>query len=107
MMERHTHENARQPAAFVSGGGTAGGVMRSVDWAGTPLGPVEDWPESLKTTVGTLLHSRHPMFLWWGADLIQFYNEALGQESDRVRARASGFHQDLVKPVDNAAVEDA
>ncbi|MDQ3364701.1 MAG: hypothetical protein M3680_04660 [Myxococcota bacterium] len=23
-----------------------------------------------------LLHSRHPMFLWWGPELIQFYNDA-------------------------------
>ena len=60
----------------MEGGGISGALMRSVDWASTPLGPVEGWPESLKTTVGTLLHSRHPMFLWWGPDLIQFYNDA-------------------------------
>ncbi len=62
--------------AFMAGGGISGALMRSVDWARTPLGPIEVWPASLKTIVGTLLHSRHPMFLWWGPDLIQFYNDA-------------------------------
>jgi hypothetical protein len=38
--------------------------------------PIAGWPASLKTIVGILLHSRQPMFLWWGPDLIQFYNDA-------------------------------
>ena len=46
------------------------------DWGSTPLGPVADWPGSLKTSVGMLLQSNHPMFLWWGPELIQFYNDA-------------------------------
>lgn len=40
------------------------------------MGPIEQWPELLITTVNTLLGSRQPMFLWWGEDLIQFYNDA-------------------------------
>jgi signal transduction histidine kinase/ActR/RegA family two-component response regulator len=62
--------------SFLTGGGETGALVRAFDWAGTPVGPVESWPASLKTTVGTLLHSRHPMFLWWGPELIQFYNDA-------------------------------
>lgn len=49
---------------------------RAFDWARTPVGPIEQWPEALLITVNTLLASRHPMFLWWGEDLIQFYNDA-------------------------------
>ena len=51
-------------------------LLRAFPWSTTAVGPVETWPASLKTTVGTLLHSRHPMFLWWGPELIQFYNDA-------------------------------
>ncbi len=40
------------------------------------MGPIEQWPDTLLTTVNTILGSRHPMFLWWGPDLIQFYNDA-------------------------------
>jgi hypothetical protein len=61
---------------FLSGGGVTGELMRSIDWAQTPVGPVATWPSSLRTTVSNLLHSRHPMFLWWGPELIQFYNDA-------------------------------
>jgi signal transduction histidine kinase len=68
-------DNKSEPV-FMAGGGAAGELMRSVDWASSQLGAADDWPGSLKTTVGTLLHSRHPMFLWWGAELIQFYNDA-------------------------------
>jgi signal transduction histidine kinase/ActR/RegA family two-component response regulator len=62
--------------AFLAGGGEAGALVRAIDWAATPLGPIDTWSASLRTTVGTLLHSRHPMFLWWGPELIQFYNDA-------------------------------
>ncbi|MDB6164096.1 MAG: response regulator, partial [Xanthomonadaceae bacterium] len=46
------------------------------DWASTALGAPGQWPESLKTVVGIVLASNHPMFVWWGPDLIQFYNDA-------------------------------
>ena len=58
------------------GGGQCGALIRAVDWSKTPLGAVEAWPVSLKALVRTMLHSRHPMFLWWGPELIQFYNDA-------------------------------
>ena len=50
--------------------------MRDVDWAKTPLGPVENWPQSLKTSVRIMLTSRQPMFVWWGDELINLYNDA-------------------------------
>ncbi|RKH49400.1 PAS domain-containing sensor histidine kinase [Corallococcus llansteffanensis] len=59
-----------------SGDGEMAARMRAKDWSATTLGPVEGWPVSLRTIVRVLLHSRHPMFLWWGPELIQFYNDA-------------------------------
>jgi signal transduction histidine kinase/CheY-like chemotaxis protein len=56
-----------------------GVLMRRFDWARTSLGPVHSWPPSLRTAVSILLSTRHPMFLWWGPDLIQFYNDAYRQ----------------------------
>jgi PAS domain S-box-containing protein len=50
-------------------------LIRDFDWEKSPVGPVETWSETLLTTVNLLLASRHPMFLWWGPDLIQFYND--------------------------------
>ncbi|QEH43917.1 PAS domain-containing protein [Chitinophaga sp. XS-30] len=51
-------------------------MIRSFDWASTPAGPPEQWPQSLRTTVSIILNSRFPMFLWWGKEMIQFYNDA-------------------------------
>ncbi|KST63908.1 PAS domain S-box protein [Mastigocoleus testarum] len=51
-------------------------LMRSFDWSQTSLGAVENWSQSLKTILSILLTSGHPMFLFWGEELIQFYNDA-------------------------------
>src|SRR3712207_1350479 len=50
--------------------------MASVDWAATPLGPVEHWPASLCYAVRTVLASRFPMVLTWGPEYRQLYNDA-------------------------------
>ena len=88
--------------AFFAGPGELARLTRAFDWETTPLGPVESWTASLRTTVSTLLASRHAMFLWWGPDLIQFYNDALPSEprhrspSFRARrARAGMLGRDL------------
>ena len=71
-----TVPQARGTPEFPSGGGVTGALVRALDWSQTPLGPLSEWPASLRTTVGTLLNSRHPMFLWWGPELVQIYNDA-------------------------------
>jgi signal transduction histidine kinase len=50
--------------------------MREVDWTASALGPVEKWPQALKTAVRIMLTSRQAMFVWWGNDLINLYNDA-------------------------------
>ena len=51
-------------------------LMRSYDWSQTSLGSPERWPQSLKTAVRIVLTSRQPMFVWWGDELINLYNDA-------------------------------
>jgi PAS domain S-box-containing protein len=63
-------------AAVFPGDGEMASRCRAFDWASTPLGPVSSWSQSLRTTVGIVLTTRNPMFLWWGPELIQFYNDA-------------------------------
>src|SRR5262249_5198678 len=50
--------------------------MRAFDWSATPLGPVEGWPESLRTVVGVCLRSRFAFWIGWGPDLVFLYNDA-------------------------------
>lgn len=53
-----------------------GGLTRVHNWSKTSLGTPDKWPTSLSNTVSLLLSCKFPMFLWWGKDLIQFYNDA-------------------------------
>ncbi len=50
--------------------------IRSHNWATTPLGAIEGWPASLKTAVGIMLTTRHPVFIFWGEDFTCLYNDA-------------------------------
>ena len=54
-------------------------LTRAFRWGETSVGPIHQWPDALLIIVNTMLNSKHPMFLWWGDDLIQFYNDAYRQ----------------------------
>jgi hypothetical protein len=60
----------------LTGGDEMGALMRGRDWSTTLLGPSKTWPQSLKTSVRIMLTSRQPMFVWWGDELINLYNDA-------------------------------
>ncbi|MEH2473595.1 PAS domain S-box-containing protein [Nitrobacteraceae bacterium AZCC 2161] len=64
---------------FLAAGGEVGALMRAYDWASSPLGSPAAWPQSLRTAIRILLNTNHPMFIWWGSELIQFYNDAYRQ----------------------------
>lgn len=67
--------------------GETGEIIREINWANTPIGAVETWPENLCTYLSMMLASKFPMFLWWGSELVQFYNDAY-----RALLGASGKH---------------
>lgn len=78
---------------FLQGGGEMGELTRMHDWSKTALGTPDQWPQSLKTTLGIILHSAFPMLLFWGDDLICFYNDAF-----RPSLGKEGKHPALGKP---------
>src|SRR4051812_41737068 len=53
-----------------------GARMRDMDWSRTALGPVEDWPQSLRSTVSMLLPSKAQIALFWGPEFVVLYNDA-------------------------------
>jgi signal transduction histidine kinase/CheY-like chemotaxis protein len=61
--------------SFLAGGGEMGALMRAHDWGRTSLGPPRDWPAPLRTALRLLLNSGHPMYIWWGRELLCFYND--------------------------------
>ena len=70
-----------------AGPGEMRALCRAFDWSTTALGPVDAWPLSLRTIVRVILDSPTPMFLWWGDELTQIYNDAY-----RPSLGASGRH---------------
>src|SRR6266404_4357264 len=64
-----------RPDAWLIGGGEMGKVVRAMDWSKTPLGPIESWPQSLRTTVGLCLASNFPISIAWGPKHAQIYND--------------------------------
>ena len=59
---------------WLSDGGDMAGLIRAKDWSKSPLGPLESWPQNLRTTVSLCLASSFPINIIWGPDAIQIYN---------------------------------
>lgn len=75
LQEKNTQDPDLQ-LQFLSGEGEMATLTREKDWSISSLGSPEYWPRSLRTTLGIVLNSKFPMFLWWGPDLVCFYNDA-------------------------------
>ncbi len=69
-------KQAASASGWLAGGGEMGRLIREHDWHNTPLGPLEKWPQSLKTSVNLILNSQHPMWVGWGREAIFLYNDA-------------------------------
>lgn len=71
-----TSVTTNRSASFVAGSGEMARLIRAFDWSSTPLGPIEAWPQSLRTVVRLLLNSHHPMYVFWGPELTCLWNDA-------------------------------
>lgn len=61
---------------FLNAGGEASREIMDFDWTSTSLGPIEEWPPVLKTTLALMLRSTFPKALVWGHEFITFHNDA-------------------------------
>lgn len=56
------------------------------DWSETSLGPIDEWPKTLKSKLLTMLENKFPVIIYWGPDLQGIYNDAyeplLGTKND-------------------------
>ena len=64
MSGKHKRVRTSGASLWLTGGGEMGKLIREMDWSKTPLGPIESWPQSLKTSILLTLNSRYPMFVW-------------------------------------------
>src|SRR5690348_13055970 len=68
-------QDVARASSVLIGGNEMGELMRAYDWGASAVGPVETWPQSLRTALSILLDSRYPMYVAWGPDFTQFYND--------------------------------
>jgi PAS domain S-box-containing protein len=64
------------PLIFLDAPGELARLISDYDWAATSIGPLEAWPQSLKTIAGFLIRSPIPIVLLWGEDGVMIYNDA-------------------------------
>ena len=75
---------------FLTAGGEMGALMRAHDWSNSPLGPLDTWPQSLRTTVGLMLGAEAQIVLFWGPKFCALYNDAYASIIGDKRPRALG-----------------
>lgn len=64
---------------FLSGNNEMGRMIRKKDWNNTPLGNPELWPASLRTMVSVILNNPLAMYIAWGKEYTQIYNDGFQQ----------------------------
>ncbi|MEP6675614.1 MAG: PAS domain S-box protein [Ferruginibacter sp.] len=77
--------------SFLTGKGEMHRLTRLKNWSATSIGTPDHWPQSLRTTLSIILNSKFPMFLWWGPELLCFYNDAY-----RPSLGKTGKHPDIL-----------
>ena len=72
------------------GNSQVGILAKKIDWSKHPLGPVENWPGELKTTISIVIGSKLPMFVTWGKERYLFYNDSYGAVIGKKHPHAFG-----------------
>lgn len=92
--------------SFLPNNSEIGELIQKKDWSKTPLGSPENWSQSLRTTLSIMLNSKFPMFLFWGPELICFYNDAYrpslgndGKHPAMLGGRGEDFWQEIWKDI--------
>ena len=66
-------------------------LVRTFDWAHTPLGPIEAWMQGLRSAVAICLRSPFQMAILWGPELNCIYNDAERAVLGRLHPGALGL----------------
>jgi two-component sensor histidine kinase len=75
---------------IIPGGGELGALIRAYDWSNTSLGPIDQWPQSLRTATNVVLQSPLPLVMLWGADGVMIYNDAYSALAGKRHPRLLG-----------------
>ena len=96
---------------FLSAGGELARLIAAFDWPRTTLGPIELWPEPVRTVVGMILRSPQAIVTLWGEPGVMIYNDAysifagarhpdlLGTDVREAWPEVADFNDHIVKTV--------
>ncbi|SEC46849.1 PAS domain S-box-containing protein [Beijerinckia sp. 28-YEA-48] len=65
-------------------------LIRHFDWAGTGLGPMDQWPACLRSALQLMLPAQAQIVMFWGPEFIAFYNDAYAPTIGDKHPRALG-----------------
>lgn len=60
---------------FVAGKSRMAHAVRNADWSVTPFGPVDAWPQSLRSALSICIGCSFPIAIYWGPELALVYND--------------------------------
>ena len=94
-------------------GGEMGERIRAFDWSTTALGPIDRWPQVLRTAVDLMLGSAQPVYIAWGPQHVSLHNDGyipiLGSKHPSALGRpyAQVWHEiwDEYRPVVEATMQ--
>ncbi|WP_061167347.1 hybrid sensor histidine kinase/response regulator [Caballeronia hypogeia] len=66
-------------------------AIRDFDWSTTPLGPIGEWPQVLRSVVQVMLRNALPMAVLWGEQGTLLYNDAYASFSGGRHPRILGM----------------
>ena len=96
MKREFDHIPSSLTATLTNGSGEMARLIQAHDWAGTALGPISAWSETLLTTANLMLHSPFPTILSWGPEMVFLYN---GQTIPTLKGKHPSALGDLYKNV--------
>jgi len=68
--------SAGRKSDFLADGGRMGNAILDFDWSRTSIGPIDRWPQSLRSAVQMAVLTRQAICIFWGSDLNMIYNDA-------------------------------
>ncbi|HVY90943.1 MAG TPA: HWE histidine kinase domain-containing protein [Hyphomonadaceae bacterium] len=79
MADQTSTEGKKPGSTFPVSGGELGRLIRQFDWSKTELGPIDQWPQSLKSATDVVLQAPLPLVMLWGPNGIMIYNDGYAE----------------------------
>jgi two-component sensor histidine kinase len=71
-------DQANGNGSWLGSGGVAALILAR-DWSSTALGPIDQWPQCLRTALSICLHSSEPVAVYWGPEFVTLYNDVCAE----------------------------